>query len=329
MAERKNGTVTYRRTLSPILEIFRLAPQDGTPFPDYKAGQYMALSRDDCRLTKKVVGTNAEATYAYDTDEGGNVKHGQVTHSYSISSAPSETKRYGYLEFYVVLEMIRTEIPGRLSESLFHMDPERDSKLLYVNKIAGDFTLERRAAGFSSVVFCGTGTGLAPFASMLKELDFHASHGGNDGTRYTLFHANRTAAELGYHNDLLAIEKARHIDFVYVPSVSRPDSRDFPDETLGKGRANNLLRSIVGMSMKEEQDLDQAEAKGSEAHSQAEVALKKAVRPILPGHLTREQLRERLDPQRTVILTCGNPSVMDDIRYIAESSKIKFEKEEW
>ena len=122
MAEKKVGRVTYRYNFSEILELFRLAPETGGRFPDYKAGQYVALSRDNCKLTKKSAGPNGETIYVYDLDESGNPKRGPVTHSYSISSAPFDTQDGGYLEFYVVLEMIETGTPGRLSESLFKLE---------------------------------------------------------------------------------------------------------------------------------------------------------------------------------------------------------------
>jgi hypothetical protein len=32
---------------------------------------------------------------------------------------------------------------------------------------------------------------------------------------------------------------------------------------------------------------------------------------------------------RTVILTCGNPSLMANIKYFADSNQIRFEKEDW
>jgi hypothetical protein len=51
--------------------------------------------------------------------------------------------------------------------------------------------------------------------------------------------------------------------------------------------------------------------------------------PILPPHATREQLRERLDPARTVVLTCGNASAMSDVGVIAQRSGMRFEKEDW
>ena len=42
MAERKVGSVVHWQTLSPVLSIFRLMPEDGSAFPDYKAGQTVA-----------------------------------------------------------------------------------------------------------------------------------------------------------------------------------------------------------------------------------------------------------------------------------------------
>ena len=309
MAEKKIGKVIYRQAFSPLLELFRITPHDGSVFPDYLAGQYIALSRDNCRLTKKILGANGEVRYSYDLDESGNPRSGTVTHSYSISSAPVETKEKGYLEFYVVLEMIETAMPGRLSESLFHIDPETDSSLTYVNKIVGDFTLEKRAAGFQNVVMVGTGTGLAPFASMIKQLHHEAAGGSRPAVRYTLLHANRTFEELGYHREFLDIEESHKFDFVYVPSVSRPTRRDREDPTVGIGRANNVLRFLFGMPLKEQEDLEEALKRGEDG-SDARRVLEKTVAPVLTNHHSREEILERMDPQTTVILTCGNPNVM-------------------
>jgi len=328
MAEKKIGTVVYRRALSPLLEIFRLMPEQGSIFPAYKAGQYLALSRDNCKLTKKVVGDNGQMKYVYDVDESNTIKLGTVTHSYSIASAPSETRRSGYLEFYVVLEIIKMETPGRLSESLFSVDPEMDNKVYYVNKITGEFTLDRRASGFQNVVMVGTGTGLAPFASMIKEAYHEALGGKPPSHRYTLFHANRTLKELGYHEELREIEKSGAIDFVYVPSVSRPIQNDRENSSIGIGRANNILRSVFGMPMKEEELFKLAQTEGGDV-MRAENILKRTVVPILPSHVTTNRLLDRMQPSSTVILTCGNPQVMEDIQFIAESNNIRFEKEEW
>jgi len=315
MAERKVGTVAHWQSLSPILSIFRLMPEEGSPFPEYKAGQYIALRREDCRLTKRVMGEDGKPHYVPDLDEARNRKVGPVAHSYSISSAPFETAHDRYLEFYVVMEEAECGEPGRLTESLFRIQAGEDDKVGYVNRIVGDFTLDKRAAGARSVVLVGTGTGLAPFAAMVKQLDFEAAEGRRDDVRYTVFHANRSRAELAYHEELLAIEAAGRFDFVYVPSVSRPTAEDRDDPRLGAGRGNNVLRHVFDMPLKEEEA--------------GEAALAKAVKPTLPRHLSRAGLQARCAPAETVILTCGNPSSMADIKHIADTNRIRYEKEDW
>jgi ferredoxin-NADP reductase len=187
----------------------------------------------------------------------------------------------------------------------------------YFDRIAGTFTLEDRASGFENVVMVATGTGLAPFISMVKQMHFEAASVRGDGRRYTLFHTNRTYEELGYHNELLEIEAAGKLDFVYVPTVSRPSGRDVADPHLGRGRANNVLRLALGLPTKE------AEA--------AQAVVAKTVHPVLPRHVSTSMLRDRLrlDPLRTVLLACGNPISTADIKLTAERHQIRFETEEW
>lgn len=329
MVERRVGTAVYWHRLSPLLALFRLTTEDGSRFPEYKAGQYVALRREGCNLTKKAVDAEGKVHYVPDVDEAGNPRRGPVTHSYSISSAPFETARDGTLEFYIVLEVGENEFPGRLTESLFRLDPQGDNKVTYMDRITGDFTLDKRAAGARSVVFVGTGTGLAPFASMIKQLH-HEGQGGtiDSGVRYTLFHANRSREELAYHEQLLEIEAAKRFDFAYVASISRPTPRDVGDPYLGIGRANNLLRSVLGMPLKEQEDLEHALAGGGDAAA-ARTSLDRAVKPRLPRDLDRAALRARLEPSETVILTCGNASSMADIKRIADANGFRFEKEDW
>lgn len=323
MADKRTGRAATFERLTPTLATFRLSPQDGFPFPDYKAGQYMALSRDDCKLTRRVT-EGGKTRYEPDLDEAGEPRRGTVTHSYSIASAPWETRELGHLEFYVVLEVGEQQYPGRLTESFFRVQPGTDDRVGYVDRIAGDFTLDRRAAGARNVVMVGTGTGLAPFVAMAKELDHEARAGRTDGVRYTLFHANRTADELAYHRELLAIEDAARFDFVYVASVSRPAGT--ADPRVGTGRGNNLLRHVLGMPSREQQDAAEASGEGAAA---AQRALERSVPAALPARIDPKALRDRLDPATSVILTCGNPSSMSDIKHVAEANGIRFEKEDW
>src|SRR5262249_19621549 len=103
---------------------------------------------------------------------------------------------------------------------------------------------------------------------------------------------------------------------------------DLESGDLGIGRANNLLRHIYGMPLKEEAELQQAQAEGGELAS-AQAALKRAVRPALPRRLALARLQGRLAPAATGLLTCGNTSLMADIRTIADANGARFEKEDW
>lgn len=328
MAKTKVGTVFDWHSSAPGLAVFRFRPEDGCQFPPYKAGQYIALQRNDCRLTKKIVGEDRKVEYVALYDDKGNSKRGPVTHSYSIASAPFETLERGWIEFYVILEKDEKGLLGRLTESMFRMDMEKDNELAYYDKIAGDFTLDKRADGMKSVVLVGTGTGIAPFISMVKQLDHEARQRKADGVRYTVLHTNRTYDELDYYKDFAEIEKAGRFDLVYVPSVSRPAPRDVEDPMMGKARANNILRHILGMPLREEQDIQEAEAKGEDV-AKAKAALAKTVRPVLPAQHPLKELGDRMDPAGTVIITCGNPWSMEDIKYIAESNRMRYEKEDW
>jgi hypothetical protein len=42
-----------------------------------------------------------------------------------------------------------------------------------------------------------------------------------------------------------------------------------------------------------------------------------------------ETLHDRMDPATSVVITCGNPWSMEDIKYAAETTGMRFEKEDW
>lgn len=306
MAELKSGHIVGWHKLSEGLAIFRLVPQEGSTFPRFEGGQNIALRRDDCLLTRKVK-EGTEVRYLPDLDADGKQKRGSVTHSYSIASAPFETEQGNHLEFYIVLERTHEGAPGRFTESLFRIESDGNDRLAYMERIVGDFTLAKRAAGFEHVLMVATGTGLAPFVAMVKQLHFEAPRDGATPKRYTLLTANRTYEELAYHQELLDIEASNAFDFVYVPSVSRPTDRDRADVRLGIGRANNLLRFIFGFAPLEPN----------------------AVVPELPRERAIAMLQKRIDPSATVVLTCGNPAGMADIEWTAGKTGMRFEKEEW
>ena len=327
MASRRTGTVIYKKELSSALAVFRMNPEQDKEFPVYTAGQYIAIGRDDALLTKKVgVDADGKPQFAPDLDEKGQQRTGPVMHSYSIGSAPWETREHGYLEFYVVQETAGG-VPGRLSTVLLGLPCCEDEQINYVDRIVGSFTLEKLVEDATRVVMIGTGTGLAPFISMIKQLNHESTVSRSDGRIYTLLHTNRTVEELGYHQELCEIEAAGSLDFVYVPTVSRPTPRDADDPSLGIGRATNVLRHIYGLPMTEEERVTAAKA-GPE-RAAAEAALARAVRPSLPGVVDARALRDRFDPTTTVILTCGNPVSTSDIQETAAHVGARAEVEPW
>ena len=233
MAELRTGTVVDKAIVSATLMRFRLAPAAGARFPDYEAGQYIALRRDDCKLTRRAgVGSDGKPICEPEYDPWGRQTVGPVTQPYSIASAPADTAEHGWLEFLVAIEHGVHGLSGRLSEVLFGTGGETGGEVRYHDRIAGGFTLSARAGDAASVLMVGTGTGVAPFVSMIREL--RARDGGGDTRRYTLIHTARTEAELAYDAELFEIEAAGRFDFLYLPTVSRPPQGVDPSRAAGR-----------------------------------------------------------------------------------------------
>ena len=201
---------------------------------------------------------------------------------FSIASAPYQTKQRGYLEFFV----------NRENEFL------KGERIQYANRATGDFTLDR-ARNFANVVFVATGTGVAPFVSMIREL----SYGGSSGTRYTLIQGSRKFEELGYYKELSELAAAGNIDFLYIPTVSRPNAGAWNHTAIGRGRAANLLRLLVHLPLKGE--------------------------AVLPAPLLKQDFRECLRMRSTIILACGSHASVADVKNVATERGIRFEKEDW
>lgn len=141
-----------------------------------------------------------------------------VWRAYSMASAPGDEQ----LEFFSVL------IPGgEFSGALSRLRP--GDPLHVERQVYGFLTLERFADG-RDLWLLATGTGLAPFLSMLRDPEVWQRF-----TRIVLVHSVRTAGELAYRELIRELPGDR---LIYLPLVTR----ERPSGVL-HGRITTLLGS--------------------------------------------------------------------------------------
>lgn len=202
------GRIIYRKNLTPDLAIIRVQPADGSPVPDYKAGQFVALGL-------KLDGDD-KITYR----------------AYSLSSPPEEKR---YFEFYI--KWATEPVMGKFTSALFKMG---ESGELYWRKPAGAFTIEEKKADgtpdMRRLILVASGTGLAPFISYI----FHLKNTGSK-RQVVLLHGARYAQELGYREILETMAAESDQNFKYLPTVSRPDHPLSNDWHGNIGRVETLL----------------------------------------------------------------------------------------
>jgi ferredoxin--NADP+ reductase len=254
MAAEYNATVSSRVEVAPGLVILRIAP-DKLPF-EFKSGQYVVLGLkasepriDESEGDEAVVDAVAVAA------EPGSIEGTQasrdavdaqtvaiarssadpermIRRAYSIAS---ESRADEFLEFYLTVVM-----SGELTPRLFNL---KIKDRLYVGpKAVGVFTLEK--APGKHILMIGTGTGLAPYMSMMRsELVC------NDQRQFVVVHGARFSWDLGYRTELTGL--ARHCgNFHYIPVVTRPK-----EDVTWKGRSGYLQNLIASGAIEEETGL--------------------------------------------------------------------------
>jgi ferredoxin/flavodoxin---NADP+ reductase len=204
-----NATVIQRVEVAPGLIILRVVP-DVLPFR-FVAGQYTVLGLR--RLAARVPEAEAEETPEEIGETGEGATSGQdqadphkmIRRAYSIASSSDPNQ---YVEFYL------TQVSsGELTPRLFALKP--GDRLYLGPKAAGLFTLDRVPEGFHALLVA-TGTGLAPYMSMLRS---ELICGGP--RRFVVLHGARFSWDLGYRAELTAL--ARHCrNLIYLPVLSRP-----------------------------------------------------------------------------------------------------------
>jgi ferredoxin--NADP+ reductase len=266
MAADYNATVSGRVEVAPGLIILRIVP-DKLPF-EFKSGQYVVLGvkasvpRVDesegesepsvvavtgAELVIEEAGAGGVATVIVGTAESRAAVAAQavaiagaaadpdrmIRRAYSIAS---ESHAEEYIEFYLTLVL-----SGELTPRLFSLKL-RDR--VYIGpKAVGVFTLDKVAAG-KHVLMIGTGTGLAPYMSMLRsELVC------NGPRQFVVVHGARYSWDLGYRTELIGL--ARHCgNFHYVPVITRPS-----DDVTWRGRSGYLQNVIASGTIEQETGL--------------------------------------------------------------------------
>ncbi len=209
-----NATLIGREEVNPQLLVVRVQP-DG-PLFEFKPGQFAVLGL--LGGESRVPEASAEDTRPDPTK--------LIRRAYSIASSSVERR---YLEFYLTLIT-----SGQLTPRLFAL--KHGGRLFLGPKAAGVFTLDRVPAG-KHVVLVATGTGLAPYISMLRTLLM------NDTTRrYVVIHGARFSWDLGYRGELETLARLRP-NFTYIPSITRQDQD--PSFRGFTGRIQTLLEQGV------------------------------------------------------------------------------------
>ncbi len=207
-----NATVTQRTDLAPGLMIIRVKP-DGWELPPFKPGQFavLGLPADAPRSPRALPEDSGPDAFP--------------RRAYSIASSSLDR---GFLEFYIV------EVPGgALTPRLFAL---REGDPLWVGpKLTGLFTLDQTDPA-RNLVLVATGTGLAPYMSMLRT---HLATGGD--RRYAVIHGARNSRDLGYRDELFHLQRD-YPNFLYLPVISRP-AEDPGGWTGATGRLQDFWRT--------------------------------------------------------------------------------------
>ncbi len=206
-----NATLLERQDLNEALAIFKVRPDDGN-VPDFEPGQYTTLGLIDPDAPPP--NPNSPASRR----KGPKL----IRRAYSIASSP---KLKSHLEFYIV----RVD-EGKLTPLLWKLKP--GDPIFMDHKVKGKFTLEGIPDG-KNLIMVGTGTGMAPFWSMLNTY-----RGTGKWNKLVLLDGCRYVKDLGYYDQLTKIAEEDD-SVIYLPTVTR-EPEDSPWTGL-RGRVHGIL----------------------------------------------------------------------------------------
>jgi ferredoxin-NADP reductase len=128
----------------------------------------------------------------------------EITRAYSIASAPNGSNRFAFC-------LNRVE-EGFMSNFLCDLEPGAEVPF---QGPFGNFILR---PPLRDTLFIATGTGIAPFRSMLHWV--LAEQSRHQGRHLWLLYGSRTEKDIYYHDEFLKLA-ADHENFHYIPTLSR------------------------------------------------------------------------------------------------------------
>ena len=198
-SERYNAVLARRGDLTDALAFFWVR-MDGAPPLQFEPGQYLTIG----------VESNGK----------------MVQRPYSVASSPRDIDAEGY-EFYV-----RVVEGGTFTPLLWRLEEGHRMRIIGPK---GKFMLE--PGDERTHVFISSGTGIAPFISMMKTLI-------HDGAprKAVILHGVSYVSDLGYRELLEEWQRTGAYPVTYVPTVSRATH---PENPGWKGRVGRV-EAIVG-----------------------------------------------------------------------------------
>lgn len=246
-----NAAVVFRQDINPELCIVRISPDSGS-VPDFEPGQFITIGLPKDDLPPGTPGSSPKNISVSGNDPGTastlpppptqgppRQRAALVRRAYSIASSPNQKDS---VELYLVLVK-----DGRLTPYLWTLQP--GERIWMDHQAKGEFTL-RNVPPDKDLVLVSTGTGLAPYMSMLRTY-----RGQSRWRRCVVIHGVRIAQDLGYRQELETLA-AQDPTVIYLPTVTR-EPQDSPWRGQ-RGRIQALLepetyRELVGAPLDPQQ----------------------------------------------------------------------------
>ena len=188
-----NCVITQTVQVSPIMKIIRVKP-DGWQFPPFEAGQFVGLGLPPEAPRCK------EATKEHKEPQPGKL----IKRAYSIASSSTDE----VVEFYITLVH-----SGQLTPRLFALNI--GDRIWMGKKAVGMFTLDQIDPD-SNVIMIATGTGVAPYMSMLRTNALQRKG------KLLVIQGAANSWDLGYSSELKLLDNM-FPNFTYYPTITEPE----------------------------------------------------------------------------------------------------------